>query len=689
MTKFGEFIVKHKIPILIICVLLIIPSIIGMLKTRVNYDMLDYLPESMDTVKGQNILLDDFGKGAFSIVIVDGMQPKDVSALKKEVEAINHVDSVIWYDSFADISVPMEFLPKKYYNAFNSNGSTLMAVFFDTATSADTTMDAINEVKAVCGRKCYVTGMSALVSELKDLCEVEEATYVGIAVTLAIIAMLVFMDSFLIPFVFIISIGIAILWNMGSNIMFGQVSYITKALAAVLQLAVTMDYSIFLWNSYSEQKHLLNGDKNKAMAQAIANTITAVVGSSVTTIAGFLALCFMTFTMGKDLGLVMAKGVVLGVIGCVTTLPVLILLLDTPIEKTKHRTFLPPFQKIADGIIKCRWVILIIMLVVLVPSYYGYKHTPVYYDVGKCLPENLDFVQATKKLNNDYNMANTHMILVDSSMSRKDMKAMLKECEEVDGVKVSLGMASVLGSMIPESLIPADLTRMLKSERYELVLVTSEFYTATDEVNAQIDDLNAIIKRYDPNGMLIGEAACTKDMIAITDHDFAVVTILSMAAIFLIIAFVFKSASLPFVLVFVIEFAIFVNLGIPFYSHTELPFIGPICISTIQLGATVDYAILMTTRYLRERRSGKEKKESVSTALSASMPSIIVSAVGFFAATFGVGLYSNVDIISTMCNLMARGAAVSMVAVITVLPTLLLLLDGLITHSTVMKKKDC
>lgn len=688
MNKFGKIVVKNRILILVISLLLVVPSVIGMIKTRVNYDMLDYLPETMDTVKGQNILLDDFGKGAFSILVVEGMQPKEVSLLKKEIEKIDHVDSVIWYDSFADISVPMEMLPKKYYEAFNKNGSTLMAVFFDTSTSSDDTMKAIGDVKKVCGKNTYVTGMSALVTELKELCEAEEATYVGIAVVLAVVAMLIFMDSFLVPFVFIASIGIAILWNMGTNYFFGEVSYITKALAAVLQLAVTMDYSIFLWNSYSEQKRRFEGDKNRAMAHAISNTITSVVGSSITTIAGFLALCFMTFTLGKDLGLVMAKGVVLGVIGCVTTLPVMILVFDKAIEKTKHKVFLPKMDKLANGIVKGRFVILAAFVVILIPAFFGYRHTPVYYDLGQCLPEKLDFVQATKKLNNDYNMANTHMVLIDSSLNQKEVKKMMKELEKVDGVKMSLGMSSAIGSLIPDSIIPEKLVKTLKSDRYELVLVTSEYYTATDEVNNQIDELNEIIKKYDPNGMIIGEAACTKDMIAITDHDFNVVTWLSIAAIFLIIAFVFKSASLPFILVSVIEFAIFVNLGLPYFTNTELPFIGPICVSTIQLGATVDYAILMTTRYLKERRSGKEKKDSVTVALSSSLPSIIVSAVGFFAATFGVGIYSNVDIISTMCNLMARGACVSMLSVVLVLPTFLMLFDGLIIRTTSMKKKE-
>jgi len=616
------------------------------------------------------------------------MSPKEISALKKEMEKIDHVDSVIWYDSFVDISVPMEILPQKYYDAFNRENSTLMAVFFDTSTSSDETMIAINELKKTCGKNCFVTGMSALVTELKELCESEEAVYVGIAVTLAIIAMLIFMDSFLIPFVFIASIGIAILWNMGTNILFGEVSYITKALAAVLQLAVTMDYSIFLWNSYSEQKVRFNGDKNRAMAHAISNTITSVVGSSVTTIAGFLALCFMTFTLGKDLGLVMEKGVVLGVIGCITVLPVFILLLDKPIEKTKHKTFLPKMDKIADLIVKGRFVILTLTVLLAIPAFFGYKNTPVYYDLGQCLPENLDFVQSTKKLNNEYNMANTHMILIDSSLNPKDVKKMMKECEAVDGVKVSLGMSSVVGSSIPESMLPSELTKTLKSDRYELILVTSEYYTATDEVNNQIDKLASIIKKYDSNAMLIGEAACTKDMIAITDHDFSVVTWLSIAAIFFIIAFVFKSASLPFILVAVIELAIFINLGLPYYTGTELAFIGPICLSTIQLGATVDYAILMTTRYMKERRNGIEKRKAVTTALETSMPSIIVSAAGFFAATFGVGIYSNVDIISTMCNLMARGAAISMFAVILVLPTYLMLLDKIIIHTTSMKKKE-
>ena len=688
MNALGKFIVKQKIPILIISLLLIIPSVIGMSKTRVNYDMLNYLPDNMDTVKGQNILLEDFGKGAFSIVLVEGMKPREISALKKQMEKIEHVDSVIWYDSFVDISIPMEILPEKYYDAFNRDNSTLMAVFFDTSTSSDETMAAIEELKKVCGKNNYVTGMSALITELKDLCEAEEPVYVGIAVACAIVAMLLFMDSFLVPFVFIASIGIAILWNMGTNIFFTEVSYITKALAAVLQLAVTMDYSIFLWNSYSEQKIRFAGDKERAMAHAISNTITSVIGSSVTTIAGFIALCFMTFTLGKDLGLVMAKGVALGVIGCVTILPVMILLLDKPIEKTKHKTFLPKMNKVADIIVKGRYIILVLSIAIAIPAFYGYRHTPVYYDMGKCLPEFLDFVQATKKLNSEYNMANTHMILIDSSLSRKEVKKMMKECDSVAGVKATLGMSSMIGSSIPEAMIPEELAKTLKSDRYELILVSSEYYTATDEVNNQIDELISIIKRYDPNAMLIGEAACTKDMIAITDHDFTVVTWLSIAAIFLIIAFVFKSASLPFILVAVIEFAIFINLGLPYYTGTELAFIGPICLSTIQLGATVDYAILMTTRYLKERQNGIEKRTAVTTALETSMPSIIVSATGFFAATFGVGIYSNIDIISTMCNLMARGAAISMFAVILVLPTLLLLLDKLIIHTTIMKKNN-
>ena len=678
MIKFGKGIVKYRIPILVIAVLLLIPSVFGILNTRINYDMLDYLPEDMDTVIGQNILLEDFGKGAFSMVIVEGMEPKEVSALKTQIEQVEHVESVIWYDSLMDISVPMELLPDKYVQAFNSGDATLMAVFFDTATSADETMDAIRDVRAIARENCFVTGMSALVTDLKDLCEREEPVYVAIAVLLATLVMMLFMDSFLIPFVFLASIGMAIVWNLGSNFFLGGVSYITKALAAVLQLAVTMDYSIFLWHSYSEQKQRFAGDKNRAMAHAIAHTVTSVVGSSVTTVAGFLALCFMSFTLGRDLGIVMAKGVVLGVIGCVTTLPAMILIFDKPIEKTRHRQLLPKMDGLSRWVTKHSWVFAIAFVVILIPALFGYFNTNVYYDLGEALPEDMDYVIANSKLQEEFDMGSTHMILADSSMSQKDMKAMMAEIDAVDGVKETLGLSSVVGSLVPEEILPESITGILKGDRYELLMVSSEYKTASDEVNAQITQINEILKRYDDTGMLIGEGPCTKDLIEVTDHDFQVVNWLSIAAIFLIIAIVFRSGSLPVILVAVIEFAIFINLGLPYYTGTSLPFIAPICISTIQLGATVDYAILMTTRYKRERSLGQDKRTSITTALAASIPSVVVSALGFFAATFGVAVYSDVDIISSLCNLMARGAIVSMLSVILILPSMLMLLDKVV-----------
>lgn len=678
MIKFGKGVVKYRIPILVIAVLLLIPSVFGILNTRINYDMLDYLPEDMDTVIGQNILLEDFGKGAFSMVIVEGMEPKEVSALKTQIEQVEHVESVIWYDSLMDISVPMELLPDKYVQAFNSGDATLMAVFFDTATSADETMDAIRDVRAIARENCFVTGMSALVTDLKDLCEREEPVYVAIAVLLATLVMMLFMDSFLIPFVFLASIGMAIVWNLGSNFFLGGVSYITKALAAVLQLAVTMDYSIFLWHSYSEQKQRFAGDKNRAMAHAIAHTVTSVVGSSVTTVAGFLALCFMSFTLGRDLGIVMAKGVVLGVIGCVTTLPAMILIFDKPIEKTRHRQLLPKMDGLSRWVTKHSWVFAIAFVVILIPALFGYFNTNVYYDLGEALPEDMDYVIANSKLQEEFDMGSTHMILADSSMSQKDMKAMMAEIDAVDGVKETLGLSSVVGSLVPEEILPESITGILKGDRYELLMVSSEYKTASDEVNAQITQINEILKRYDDTGMLIGEGPCTKDLIEVTDHDFQVVNWLSIAAIFLIIAIVFRSGSLPVILVAVIEFAIFINLGLPYYTGTSLPFIAPICISTIQLGATVDYAILMTTRYKRERSLGQDKRTSITTALAASIPSVVVSALGFFAATFGVAVYSDVDIISSLCNLMARGAIVSMLSVILILPSMLMLLDKVV-----------
>ena len=681
--RFSKAVVRGRVAILILTVILMIPAVFGMLGTRINYDMLNYLPDDMDTVIGQNALLEDFGKGAFSFIVVENMPEKDVAALQEKLESVEHVETVLWYNSLMDTSIPMQLLPDKLYDAFNTGDATMMAVFFDTATSADETMDAIREIRSIAGKQCFVSGMSALVTDLKDLCEQEEPIYVAIAVVLACVAMMVFLDSWLIPFVFLASIGAAILLNLGSNWFMGEISYITKALSAVLQLAVTMDYSIFLWHSYNEQRAIYP-DKCEAMAHTISATLTSVVGSSITTIAGFLALCFMSFTLGRDLGIVMAKGVLLGVLSCVTVLPSLILLLDKPLQKTRHRSILPKMDGLAKGVTKVFPLFLALFVVLAPVFYFAYDKTndEVYYDMGQCLPEDMEYVIANSKLSEEFDIASTHMLLVDASLPSKQVRSMISDMEQVDGVKYVLGLESVVGAGVPEEILPDSVRSILKSDKWELLLINSEYKVASDEVNAQIDSLNAILKKYDPTGMLIGEAPCMKDMIETTDHDFKVVNAVSILAIFLIILLVERSISLPFLLIAVIELAIFINLGLPHFLGQSLPFIAPICISTIQLGATVDYAILMTTRYKAERLAGKEKRPAVITALSTSIPSIIVSGMGLFAATFGVAIYSDIDIISSMCMLMARGAIVSMLCVILILPALLLLCDRLVCATT-------
>ena len=686
--KFAKSVVKYRIPILLTAALLMLPSFYCMTHTRINYDMLDYLPADMDTVKGQDELMEDFGKGAFSFIVVEGMPVSEVSALKSRIEQVDHVETVLWYDSISDVSVPMELLPDKLYNAFNSGGATMMAVFFDSATSADVTMDAIREIRAAADSRCFVSGMSALVTDLKDLCEAEEPTYVGLAVIFACAAMVLLLDSWLVPFVFLLSIGVAIMFNLGSNLSFGEISYITKALSAVLQLAVTMDYSIFLWHCYNEKLRTIP-DSKEAMAAAISDTLLSVVGSSTTTVAGFAALCFMTFTLGRDLGLVMAKGVLLGVICCVTVLPALILLLNKPLQSTRHRPLIPDMTAFSKKMCGMFPVFLLIFLLLIPPSYYGYKKTneEVYYDMGQCLPRDIQYVVANEKLSETFNVASTHMLLVDPSLPPSEVRQMAKDMEKVPGVKYVLGLESVLGAEVPEELLPEELVSTLKSGRSELLLVNSEYKVASDEVDGQIDSLNAILKRYDPSGMLIGEAPCMKDMIETTDHDFKVVNAVSIAAIFIIIAIVEKSISLPFILIAVIELAIFINLGLPHYLGHSLPFIAPICISTIQLGATVDYAILMTTRYKAERRT-KSSKESAAAALAVSLPSIIVSGCGLFAATFGVAVYSDMDIISSMCMLMARGAIISVLMVAFILPAMLILCDKVIIATTLDMRKN-
>lgn len=686
--KFAKSVVKYRIPILLTAALLMLPSFYCMTHTRINYDMLDYLPADMDTVKGQDELMEDFGKGAFSFIVVEGMPVSEVSALKSRIEQVDHVETVLWYDSISDVSVPMELLPDKLYNAFNSGDATMMAVFFDSATSADVTMDAIREIRAAADSRCFVSGMSALVTDLKDLCEAEEPTYVGLAVIFACAAMVLLLDSWLVPFVFLLSIGVAIMFNLGSNLSFGEISYITKALSAVLQLAVTMDYSIFLWHCYNEKLRTIP-DSKEAMAAAISDTLLSVVGSSTTTVVGFAALCFMTFTLGRDLGLVMAKGVLLGVICCVTVLPALILLLNKPLQSTRHRPLIPDMTAFSKKMCGIFPVFLLIFLLLIPPAYYGYKKTnkEVYYDMGQCLPRDIQYVVANEKLSKTFNVASTHMLLVDPSLPPSEVRQMAKDMEKVPGVKYVLGLESVLGAEVPEELLPEELVSTLKSGRSELLLVNSEYKVASDEVDGQIDSLNAILKRYDPSGMLIGEAPCMKDMIETTDHDFKVVNAVSIAAIFIIIAIVEKSISLPFILIAVIELAIFINLGLPYYLGQSLPFIAPICISTIQLGATVDYAILMTTRYKAERRT-KSSKESAAAALAVSLPSIIVSGCGLFAATFGVAVYSDMDIISSMCMLMARGAIISVLMVAFILPAMLILCDKVIIATTLDMRKN-
>ena len=681
--KFSKAVVKYRVPILILTLVLLIPSVLGMTHTRINYDMLTYLPEDMETVIGQNELLEDFDKGAFAFLIVEDMPNKDVAALKEQISEVDHVDTVLWYDSVADLSIPMELLPDKIYNEFNTENATMMAIFFDSSTSSDVTMDAVRQIRGIAGKQCFLSGLTAMVVDLKDLCEREEPIYVGIAVALALFVMLLLLDNWLTPFVFLLSIGMMILVNLGSNYFLGEISYITKALSAVLQLAVTMDYSIFLWHSYNEQL-TRHDDHKEAMANAIRETLTSIVGSSITTVAGFIALCFMSFTLGRDLGIVMAKGVILGVIGCVTVLPALILILDKPLQKAKHKSLIPNMRKFAKGTVKAFPVFLCLFVLLIPPALYGYNRTnnETYYNLAKSLPDDMEYVIANSKLSEDFDIASTHMLLVDKNLSPKSVRDMMKEMDEVDGVKYVLGLETVIGPRVPEEVLPESITGLLKSDKWELLLLNSEYPVASDEVGAQIESLKSILKKYDPTGMLIGEAPCMKDMIDVTSHDFEVVNAISIVAIFLIIALVERSASLPFILISVIELAIFINLGLPHYLGQSLPFIAPICISTIQLGATVDYAILMTTRYKSERIRGQDKKEAVRTALTTSIPSILVSGFGLFAATFGVALYSKIDMISSICMLLARGAVISMLCVILILPALLLLLDKVICVTT-------
>ena len=681
--KFAKGVVKYRVAILIVAVVLLIPALYFMMHTRVNYDMLTYLPSDMETVIGQDRLKEEFGKGAFSFMIVEGMDTPEVVSLKEEIQKVEHVDTVLWYDSVLDPSIPMELLPDRIYQAFNQEDSTLMAIFFDSGTSEDVTLEAVEQIRAIAGKQCFLSGMSAMVVDLRDLCEQEEPVYVLLAVALALVVMLIFLDNWVVPFLFLISIGMMIVLNLGTNFMLGEISYNTKALSAVLQLAVTMDYSIFLWHCYEDMKNNFP-DHREAMTHAIRETLTSVIGSSVTTIAGFIALCFMSFTLGADIGIVMAKGVVLGVLGSVTVLPSLILILDRLLQKTSHKPVLPDMHRMAGGIVKAFPVFLAIFVLLIPPALYGYTQTnqEVYYDMAKCLPEDINFVIANKKLQEEYDIASTLMILTDADMDESDTRSMAREMENVDGVKYVISLETLLGDDVPTAILPERLIRTLKSENLELMVLNSDYYAGSEEENRQITDLTRIVKSYDANGMVIGEAPCMKDMIDTTGHDFTVVNLISVIAIFLIIFLVERSAVLPLILIAVIELGIFINLGIPHYLGQTLPFIAPICISTIQLGATVDYAILMTTIYKNKRISGMQKKEAVRDAAALAIPSIIVSGLGLFAATFGVALYSRIDIIDSMCMLLARGAIISILMVVFLLPPMLVLFDRPICATT-------
>ena len=684
MINFGKGVVKLRIPILIVSIILLFPAALGYFHTRVNYDILTYLPKEIDTMKGQDILLDEFGTGAFSMCVVEGMEDQDISKMRKNMEKVDHVKKILWYDSLADLSIPKTMLPDKVQDAFinEDKDATLMVIFFDSSMSSDETMDAIEELRSVADKQCYISGMSAVVTDTKNLSDKEVPIYVIIAVILAVIGLSLTMDSALIPVFFLLSIGMAIIYNLGSNVFFGEISYVTQALAAVLQLGVTMDYSIFLWHSYEENQERFPDDKKRAMAHAISNTLTSVIGSSITTVAGFVALCFMSFSLGLDLGVTMAKGVVFGVICCVTVLPSMILVFDKAIDKTRHKAIIPDLGVISGWVVKHYKAFIVTFIIVLIPALWGYTHYEVYYDLAGTLPGNLDSIIANDKLDETFAMNSTHIILCDSSLEPKEVNEMMSKIDDVDGVKATLGLDSLVGPTVPREMIPSDIKEVVMDENYQMLMISSEYKVASDEVNDQCDKIEKIMKKYDKNAMLIGEAPCTKDLITITNHDFNVVSTVSIGAIFLIIACVFKSISLPIILVAVIEFAIFINMGIPAFTGTKLPFIAGIVIGTIQLGATVDYAILMTTKYRKARYNGVEKQEAITSALGASMQSVIVSALSFFAATFGVGLYSNVDMIASLCSLMARGAIISMFVVIFILPSMFMIFDKIICKTS-------
>lgn len=687
--KIGHKIVKHRHIVLIVALILLIPAFMGYKSTKINYDMLTYLPEDMDTVKGQNMLMDDFNKGGFSIIVVENMKSGQVTKLRNDIKEVDHVTQIVNLQDVINPDMPKEMLPENISKNLKNEDATLLGVFFDTSTSDEKTLKAVEEIRKISNDDTHVTGLSAMVIDLKNLCEEEEPKYVAVAVVLSLVAMMLLLDSYIAPIIFLASIGIAILYNFGSNIFLGEISYITKAIAAVLQLGVTMDYSIFLWHSYTERRD--SGlDDEEAMARAIDDTLISVTGSSITTVAGFLALCFMTYTMGKDLGIVMAKGVILGVIASITILPVMLLQFRKVLKKTMHKALIPDTHKLSHGLTSRYVIYILVFAVLLVPAMYGYNQQNVVYDFTKMMSgsqndlpaEKTRFLTANEKLNDDFNISTTYMVIADEKMPVRDNKAMVDEIEELDGIVNVIGLEKVVGTAIPKEILPEQFTDSMAAKGHQMIVINSKYKVSTDKCNNQIDSVKKIAKKYDSKSTVIGEGPATKDLIRLTDKDFQVVTWISIAMVFLIILIVLKSASLPFILVSVIEFAIIVNLGIPGYTQLELPFIVPICISTIQLGSTVDYAILMSTRYKTERLKGLEKRTAIIEAAAASIPSIIVSALGFFTATIGVAIYSNVGIISVMCSLMARGAIISMLTVILVLPSLLMLLDGVICRTT-------
>ncbi len=680
------WLVRHRIPVLILCLVLLIPSVLGMAATRTKYDLLYYLPQDLETVRGQDILLEDFGKGAFSLLVTEGLTPVGQADLEASIKTVPYVDTVLGYASVTKGQLPAEILPEEYRSIFRRGDAMLTAVFFDHTSSSEETMEAITRIRQLAGEKCFVSGLSAVVTDTRALVEKQEAIYVGIAVALCTIVLMLTMESFLLPFLFLLCIGVSILWNMGSNYFLGEISYITKAVAAVLQLGVTLDYSIFLWHSYAEQKKLTE-DRDAAMAEAIRLTFTSILGSSLTTVAGFVSICFMSFTLGRDLGIVMSKGVILGVLGTLVLLPAVLRICDPLIEKLSHKPLLPSVTGIGRFVVKHYKALCLVLLILCVPAFYGYANVEKYYDMSSVMPQDLPSVVANRKLEQTFDTATTHLLLVDADVSQKDVLDMTAEMRKVDGVKSVFGLDSLLGAELPESILPTELVSAVKGNRYQLMLINSEYVISSDEVNAQIETLNAILKKYDQGGMLIGEAPCTKDLIACTDHDFIVVSLISMIAIFVIILLVQKSISLPVILVAVIELAIALNLCIPYFTGNALPFVGPILISTIQLGATVDYAILLTTRYKQQRLGGADRKTAVETAVSSSARSILVSGFGFFAATYGVGLYSNIDMISSMCRLIARGALLSVFVVLFLLPAVLMLLDRVIVSTTLDLRK--